>query len=197
MYINQRQQKKEQTRKILLEAAFSEFGSRGIMATRMSDIATAAGVSHGTVFAHFETQEALISAVIEEFGEKITLRTHELASQCKGVHDLLAVHLLCIGEFEAFYIRLVNEARLLPQVARDTFIMIQSAVSFHISRSAQREMELGSIIKMPLYLFFNTWVGLVHYYLNNSDLFAQEGSVIKRYGPMLLEHFMGLVKNHK
>ncbi|MEN6391206.1 MAG: TetR/AcrR family transcriptional regulator [Syntrophomonas sp.] len=194
---NQRQQQKEQTRQTLLETAFSEFGRRGIMATRMSDIAGAAGVSHGTVFAHFENQEALISAVIEEFGEKITFRTHELAGRCQGVQDLLVVHLLCIEEYEAFYTRLVNEARFLPQVARDTFIMIQSAVSFHISQAAGREMEQGSIIEMPLHLFFNTWVGLVHYYLNNSDLFAREDSVIKRYGPSLLEHFMSLVKAHK
>jgi len=194
---NQRKQQKEQTRKILLEAAFSEFGRRGIMATRMSDIAVAAGVSHGTVFAHFENQEALISAVIEAFGEKIALRTHELASQCKGVQELLAVHLLCIEESEAFYTRLVNEARFLPQVARDTFIMIQSAVSFHISQSAQAEMDQGRLIKMPLHLFFNTWVGLVHYYLNNSDLFAGGGSVIKRYGPVLLEHFMSLARTRQ
>lgn len=194
---NQRKQQKEQTRRSLLKAAFSEFGRRGIMATRMSDIAAAAGVSHGTVFAHFESQEALISAVIEAFGEKITLRTHELASQCQGVQELLEVHLRCIEEAETFYTRLVNEARFLPQVARDTFIMIQSALSFHISQSAQAEMDQGKVVKMPVHLFFNTWVGLVHYYLNNSDLFAREDSVIKRYGPILLEHFMNLVRTRQ
>ncbi|HWP95438.1 MAG TPA: TetR/AcrR family transcriptional regulator [Syntrophomonadaceae bacterium] len=194
---NQRQIQKEQTRRNLLAIAFNEFASRGIMSTRMSDVAEAAGVSHGTVFVHFASQEALITAVIEEFGENITHRTHELSSQCRGVQELLAAHLTSIMEFEAFYTRLVIEARLLPPMARDTFVMIQSAVSLHISQSAQREMEAGTIAPMPLHLFFNTWVGLIHYYITNSDLFAPESSVVERYGPMLLEHYMNLIKTFK
>ncbi len=194
MKSTQRQLQKEQTRRKILEVAFMEFGSRGIMSTRMADIAEAAGVSHGTVFAHFESQEALISAVIEEFGQKMTLRTHELASNCREVRELLAAHLTSIMEFEAFYTRLVVEARLLPPVARDTFIMIQSAVSFHISQAAQREMDTGTIYTMPVHLLFNTWIALINYYLSNSDWFAPDGSVMKHHGEMLLEHFMSLIK---
>ncbi|MGS0763785.1 TetR/AcrR family transcriptional regulator [Syntrophomonas curvata] len=191
---NQRQLQKEQTRRKILDAAFSEFGARGIMATRMQDIAKAAGVSHGTVFAHFANYEAMITTVIEEFGGKMTLRTHELACDCREVRELLAAHLTSIMEFEDFYTRLVVEARLLPTAARDTFIMIQSAVSFHINQAAQREMDAGNIRAMPLALFFNTWMALIHYYLSNGYLFAPEGCVMKRYGGMLLEHFMGLAR---
>ncbi len=194
MKSTQRQLQKEQTRRKILEAAFLEFGRRGIMATRMNDIAEAAGVSHGTVFAHFANHEAMITAVIEEFGGKMTLRTHELACDCREVRELLAAHLTSIMEFEAFYTRLVVEARLLPTVARDTFIMIQSAVSFHITQAAQREMEAGTIRAMPLSLFFNTWMALINYYLSNGDLFAPEGGVMKRYGGTLLEHFMSLAR---
>lgn len=194
MKSTQRQLQKEQTRRKILEAAFSEFGARGIMATRMQDIAEAAGVSHGTVFVHFASHEAMITAVIEEFGGKMTLRTHELACGCREVKELLAAHLTSIMEFEAFYTRLVVEARLLPTVARDTFIMIQSAISHHINQAARREMDAGTIRSMPLHLFFNTWMALIHYYLSNGDLFAPEGDVMKRYGGMLLEHFMVLVK---
>lgn len=197
MKMNMRQIQKEQTRQHLLEVAFKEYANRGIMSTRMSDVAQAAGVSHGTVFVHFASQEALITAVIEEFGENITRRTHELASQCRSVEELLAAHLQSIMEFEAFYTRLVIEARLLPPVARDTFVMIQSAVSLHISQSAQWEIEAGTIRPMPMYLLFNTWLGLIHYYISNSDLFAAEDTVLKRYGPTLLEHYMNLLKTSR
>ncbi len=193
----QRQLQKEQTRKRLLEVAFSEFGSRGIMATRMSDIAKAAGVSHGTVFAHYETQEALIIAVIEEFGEKITRQTHELINEIGGVHDVLTAHLKGLIEFEAFYSRLIIEARFLPQVARDTLVTIQSAISFHLSQAAEREMKTGKIKPMPVYLLFNTWMGLINYYIINSDLFAPQGDVLRRYGTVLLEHYMNLIRKEK
>jgi AcrR family transcriptional regulator len=195
MMITNRQIQKKNTRQKLLNVALTEFEHRGIMATRMSDIASAAGVSHGTVFAHFETQEALITAVIEDTGIKIARRTHELAQDSGGLRQVLASHLEGIREFEAFYTRLVIEARGLPLIARETLISIQSAISLHISQAAQREMNLGSILPMPISLLFNTWVGLVHYYLTNGDLFAPGDSVIDRYGSILLDHFMNLVSH--
>jgi AcrR family transcriptional regulator len=76
-----RQQQKENTRRKLLDTALDVFSRNGITATRMSDIAEAAGVSHGTVFLHFESQEVLISAVIEDFGFRMASRTHELSRE--------------------------------------------------------------------------------------------------------------------
>jgi AcrR family transcriptional regulator len=192
-----RQDQKERTRNKLLKVALTEFGERGILATRMSDIASAAGVSHGTVFAHFETQEALITAVIDETGQKMARRTHELASHSDGLRQVLTAHLEEIRGFEAFYTRLVVEARGLPEIARDTLISIQSAISFHISLAAKREMDQGIILQMPISLLFNTWIGLIHYYLSNGDLFSPEGLVIERYGSTILTHFMNLISKGK
>lgn len=194
MNTTKRQLQKDHTRKKILDTALLEFGKNGILNTRMSDIAKAANVSHGTVFSHFETQEALISAVIETFGSSVTFRTHELASNCAGVRDVLQAHLTGIMEVEKFYTRLVIETRLLPQVSRETFVIIQSAISLHLSEAAQREMKAGTIAVMPIPLLFNTWMGLIHYYLTNGDLFAPEGSVLKRYGADLLDHFMNLLQ---
>ena len=192
-----RQNKKVETGQKILAVAFQEFGRRGIMATRMSDIAESAGVSHGTVFVHYQSQEALIIAVIQAFGEKIGRRTHELAVACAGLREVLAAHLQGIQEFEPFYTRLVIESRLLPPQARNTWIGIQSAFSFHISQAVEREINAGKIKSVQVHLFFNTWLGLVNYYVANSDLFAPTGSVIEKYGQDLLDHFMKLVRLHK
>lgn len=188
-----RQQQKENTRRKLLDTALDVFSRNGITSTRMSDIAEVAGVSHGTVFLHYETQDTLISAVIEDFGFRMASRTHELAGASGNVRDILAAHLRGIGEHEDFYTHLVIESSQLPPVARNALISIQSAVSFHISQAAMREMNNGSIKQMPVALLFNTWIGLLHYYLSNRDLFAPEKSVIETCGPVLLDHFMGLI----
>jgi AcrR family transcriptional regulator len=188
-----RQQQKENTRRKLLDTALEVFAQNGITATRMSDIAEAAGVSHGTVFLHFETQDALISAVIEDFGFRMASRTHELTETSGSLREVLAAHLRGIREQEGFYTRLVIESNQLPPAARNALISIQSAVSFHISQAAQREMDEGSIKPMPVALLFNTWVGLVHYYLSNGDLFSPGKSVIEICGPVLLDHFTGLI----
>ena len=53
------------TRDALVGAARGVFEERGYDGTRMSDIAEAAGVSHGTVYTWFSTKDAVLMAVIE------------------------------------------------------------------------------------------------------------------------------------
>lgn len=186
-----RQLQKEQTKTVLLQTAYELFSERGIMSTRMSDIAQAAGVSHGTVFLHFRTQEELISQVVELYCGKIAARTHELASSGCSLRDILSAHLDGIAEFECFYSRLVNENRFLPTGARDAWIGLQSAISLHFSQAVDREVKKD----ISCALLFNLWIGLVHHYLANGDLFAPEGNVLRRYGETLIESYMTLVSN--
>jgi len=180
-----RQLQKQETRRRLLDAAYQVICERGLMNTRVSDIAQAAGVSHGTVFVHFESLEELIAEVVAEYGGRIVRRTHDLASQSACLEDLLRAHLAGIGEYEPFYTRLVTENRLLPQSVRDGWVELQSAISFHFSQLAGRELPGTDTA-----LLFNTWTGLVHYYLANGDLFAPEGCVVARYADTLVGFYM-------
>lgn len=185
-----RQKQKEKTREVLLKTAYEVFCEKGILGTRMADIAQAAGVSHGTVFLHFDTQETLVTQVVEYYCGRIAARTHELSDENGTLRELLTAHLQGIMTFEPFYTRLVIENRLLPQGARDAWMGVQSAISFHFSRAAAREMG-GADTEVSL--LFNSWMGLVHYYLANSDLFDPEGQIIRRYGETLTDFFMKMV----
>ena len=193
MIKSQRQQQKENTRQLIIDVALSQFTKDGLIATRTSDIACAANVSHGTVFAHFPTREILLDAVVEEFGMRITNRLHELVSENCGLREVFEAHLKGISEYDGFYTRLVSEGRLLNESSRNSLIMIHSAISFHISQVAEREVTAGKIRPMPIDLLYNTWVGLVHHYLVNSDLFSPQGGVLEIYGQKLIEHFMSLI----
>ncbi len=191
---NKRQQQKNSTRKKIIEAAARQFAINGLITTRTADVAGEAGVSHGTIFAHFHTQEELLTGVIEDVGEKINTRLHETAGGQKGFNLALKAHIDVLTEFEPFYTRLVIENRLLPKEARDTFLMLQSTVSFHLYQAIQKEVEAGVMKKLPEDMVFNGWIGLVHYYIANSDLFAPEGSVLRAYGEKLIEFYINMVK---
>lgn len=65
---------KEQRREEILTAAKRLFADRGFHATRMSDVAAATGVSHGTVFWHFGCKEELFHALMDD--EERALRLH-------------------------------------------------------------------------------------------------------------------------
>ncbi len=191
-----RQLQKEQTRTALLKAAYDVFSSQGIQAARMADIAQAAGVSHGTVFLHFPTQERLVAEVLDTYCGEIARDTHLSAVTCRTLREFLEAHVAGISRHEPFYTRLVIENRLLPQEARDAWTGLQSAVSFHFSQVLERERAEAFVegeTEMPLSLLFNTWMGLIHYYLGNGDLFAPEGGVLRRHGQTLTNHYLKLI----
>ncbi|MBA3920014.1 MAG: TetR family transcriptional regulator [Gemmatimonas sp.] len=48
----------------ILDAAFVEFGQRGLAGTRLDDIAKRAGVGKGTIYLYFETKEALFREMV-------------------------------------------------------------------------------------------------------------------------------------
>ncbi len=185
-----RSQKKEQTKALLISTAYEIFSERGIQAVRMSDIASSANVSHGTVFLHFNTQEALITEVVQYYCRKIAVCTHELSEGCHTLRDLLTAHLEAISKYELFYKRLVIESRMLPIEARDAFITVQSAISLHFSMVLEKE----DVPSLPASILFNMWMGLVHYYLMNDDLFAPQGQVIARYKTILTDTFLSLLE---
>jgi AcrR family transcriptional regulator len=192
-HLTKRQGQKRRTRELIEETAFSVFAHKGFTAARAADIAEAAGVSHGTVFLHFPTMEELTVAVIERFGQRVSLRLHELASKGVGLRGVLEAHIQGLCEYEKFYTRLITERAVLPESAKYAFLAIQSSISLHLSQAAEREMREGLVAEMPVHLLFNTWIGLVHYYLENGDLFAPEGNVLRRYGRTLIGYFMSMI----
>lgn len=60
------QLRKELRRGELVEAAFRLFAVRGFAATRLEDVAAAAGVAKGTVVIYFPSKDTLFTAVVRE-----------------------------------------------------------------------------------------------------------------------------------
>jgi hypothetical protein len=85
------------------------------------------------------------------------------------------------------------ERLLLPDDARFTLLGIHSVISTYIAKAALQEITEGSLRLVPMHLLFNNWLGLIHYYLSNRDLFAPTGSVLSRWGEDLINFYMGLL----
>ncbi len=194
---NKRNVQKELTRKKLIEVAIKLFGDNGILNTKTIDISKEAGVSHGTVFSHFKTQEELLDTVIEEVGNRIVSKLQELIDVKGSLEEILKAHINGLIEFEKFYTRLIIERRLLPESASNIYIIIQSSISFHIGEVLKREIVKGKIIDTPIHLLFNSWVGLIHYYLTNGDLFTNDESILNNYGQDLINHYIKLIRVKK
>ena len=86
--------------------------------------------------------------------------------------DVLAVHLDCLADREQEVRWLVLESPTLPKGFHTAWLGLQSAASSYICQAAERDMATGTIRQMPLHLLYNTWIGLVHHYVINRELFA-------------------------
>jgi hypothetical protein len=51
----------------------------------------------------------------------------------------------------------------------------------------------GKIKMLPMHFIFNSWLGLLHYYLSNQELFAPDDSVLNRYKKELVNNFINLL----
>jgi AcrR family transcriptional regulator len=189
---SKRQLQKENTRKKIIETAYQVYSKQGFTATTAA-IAKEAGVSHGTIFVHFPSLNELLTCLIQDFGDTFALETHKL-SESNQVEKLLKTYLSVLVKHENFYIRLISERSLLPEDVQMIYANIQSTVAYHFNKVIEREIENQTIKKISVHMVFNTWMGLLHYYLLNKDFFSPEMPLLERYAPELIETFLELIK---
>ena len=156
------------------------------------DVAKRAGVSHGLVFAHFATRDALLVEAVGDLGLQVTNAIHALVSKGGDMRDVLRAHLRCIQDVEELYARLISELPFLPARARTAWLGVQSAISHHLTGAYATAVANGELKAVPAHLVFNTWIGLVHHYVLQRELFAPGGSVVRKHGATLVDHFMRL-----
>ena len=156
-------------------------------------IAQEAGISHGAVFLHFPTREALQLQVLKRFTREMGNKLHDLSKTGAGIRELLHAHILILEEYESFYKNLISEISALPDGTKTMLLSLHSMTSYHFDAVFRREKRRGRIKDIPLHMLFNTWLGLLHYYLQNSELFAPKKSVLKRRKDELVNTFISLI----
>ena len=188
-----RKLQKAQTRERIIAAAIKIYSEQGFSVPTTA-IAEEAQVSHGSIFVHFPTVDSLLLCLLDSFSQSINSELHSLSESGSDIEKLLYMHVGVLIQHEGFYKRLIKEAVYLPEEARNTFIAIQSTVSIHFLQALEHEITAGKIKNIPFHMLFNTWLGLIHYYLLNGELFAPRESVLARYKKDLIECFMALIK---
>lgn len=190
---SKRQLQKENTRQKILDTAYRIYSEQGFAATT-AEIAREAGVSHGTIFTHFQSLSELLEELIRNFGTALALEAHDLADANGSIEELLKTHLRILMGHEDFYYRLITERSLLPEEVQYIFEDTQSVIAHHFNRIFEKEKARQTIKDIPVYMFFNTWLGLIHYYLWNKEFFSPGEPLFKRYAEELINTFLILIK---
>jgi AcrR family transcriptional regulator len=113
-----------ETRARLLRAAADVFAQRGYDGTRVADIAAAAGVSNGALYAHFGSKAALLVAAIRAHGRQL-LADLFAAEPDRPITDLL-----------------VTVGRLLPRRGGDScHLIVEALVAARRDQDVARPMR--------------------------------------------------------
>jgi AcrR family transcriptional regulator len=157
-------------------------------------IAQEAGLAHGSVFLHFGTKEELLHSTLARFFGEIGEQMHDLAAAHDDFEVMLRAFLSIVEEHEPLYKHLIIEINTLSADTRNMLAALRSANARHFETAMERGVAQGKIKPLPLHLTFNTWMGLVYYYLQNSELFAPGESVVKTHKEELVSFYMSLIR---
>jgi AcrR family transcriptional regulator len=77
--VNARERSRSETRRRLIEKGMELFSDQGVVSTRASDIAQAAGVAVGTLYLHFGDKSGLLRAILFEGVNELLTTLQRLA----------------------------------------------------------------------------------------------------------------------
>ena len=89
--MGRRERKKLQSRKMILEAAISEFSKKGYKETSVADIMATADLGIGTFYNYFASKEELLFSLLGRLGETIRIALAEARAAERSSLELLEV----------------------------------------------------------------------------------------------------------
>ena len=188
-----RQIRKEATRENIVSTAMRVYSKQGFFVST-NEIAKEAGVAHGSIFVHFPTRSELQLYTLNRFAKELGEKLHNLSLAGEDLQKLLTAHIDILKEYETFYTHLISDLPALPNEAQQALISIHSITSQHFAESIEKAIQTEEIKDIPFHMLFNTWIALLHYYLQNKDLFAPKESVLTRYQDTLISVYLALIR---
>lgn len=127
--------KRSRTRKRLTDAALKLMSEQGIVATSVSEIASAADVANGTFYLHFKNKSEIVAAVCQG----VTLAMHsEMDSQSLSIRDGAARVLFATQQF----IEIAADEPIWGRLLLRAFEEVDT-IKDDLSRYMRADVELG------------------------------------------------------
>ncbi|MCZ8521274.1 MULTISPECIES: TetR/AcrR family transcriptional regulator [Paenibacillus] len=180
-----RDQRKEQ----IMQAGLGVFARRGILGTKMSMIAAAAGVSHGLLYHYFKSKDELFTSLIEEAvvaADESVRQLYDLPGSPAGKLRLLTEQIL--QEDGAEYFMLIHQARTsdgVPAEAKELIAQYSMARFIDVMLPLFQEgQRLGEIVPEPaeelIASYFSVLSGLMVLHTRDSEYRIPDTALLLR-----------------
>jgi len=191
--MNKREQKKQETKKTILEAAKDEFIKNGFLNTNTKTIADKAGVAHGTLFLHFKTKNILMEKVLEDKFISINNQLEKILGTKGNIESLLLGYLNFLQKNESFFESLAKELPYYPPEIRIRIFLKEASARNYFYKCIQKGIADGIYkdidIKMSLTFLFGT----INYFLSNKQNIIKKGSIIAKKKESLIVTFIEFI----
>jgi AcrR family transcriptional regulator len=183
----------------LIAAALACFAERGFAATRLEDIAAAAGVSKATVYLYFENKDRLFEAVVRSAITPALDQAKALVEAYEGTtRDLVRTVLgsmaaVLDGQFPAIVKLVIAESGNFPELARlwadvvlrRGFALVRSIVERGVARGELRDVDPVTVT--PLFVapvaVLSIWK---HAFAPHTDLRLDPRAVLAAHAEVIL-----------
>jgi AcrR family transcriptional regulator len=157
-----RQRRKAERPQELLDAALSQFVSKGLAATRMDDVARQAGVSKGTLYLYYPSKDELFKAVVRNSVVTVLTEGSDIVDRFEGpTSELLALLMHTwwsrIGNSKAsgIFKLVVADVGNMPELAKfyldevivPTHQLLGRAVERGVARGEFRPMDVTAVVQ--------------------------------------------------
>lgn len=168
-----RVRRKEARQAEIVQAALASFAERGFAATRLDDVAAAAGISKGTIYLYFPNKEELFRAVVRQAVlPNLEAAEAEVATHAGSSADLLrmlALRFLALQNTNVTAVPklVLAESGNFPAIAqfyadtvlRRAFGLVEQVLSRGIERGEFRRVDVHTVLPLfaAPFLFLLLW----------------------------------------
>jgi len=181
---------KQRTRARIIEVAERLFVEHGIDSTTTAEIARETGIAHGTVFVHFPTKAAAVSAV---FIARLSQSALELETKYRrqgSFAELLEVFLDHIHRHERFFGLYFRELPRFSEELKREIVSFEIAVRDDFHRALSDAQVESRAIAPVLNVLFSQLL----YYYSFREVLCGSASVIEVYGETMRQMVLKLVE---
>lgn len=190
----------------ILAAAKELFVKKGFEETSMGDIAAAAGITRPALHYYFRTKERLFQAVFGGILQSLAPGIEDILARNDGVMEKLS-RLVDIY-LDTFLREPSLPLFVMMEMQRDARHLVDTAIRLDFARYVEKvaayftsEMDAGRIRRVPLYVVFYTFFGLLAYPFLTKDLLGVISSgagrdfesVVRSWKPYIVFHLKNLL----
>jgi AcrR family transcriptional regulator len=190
-----REQRKQASRAALIEAAIALLNQRGYEATKLDDIAEAAGLHVQTLYRHFSSKRDLVTAVdqhfLDRFQQACAARQTDTLTFWRAWMARSTRAMVTAG---ARYTQSVTDIYAVPNFPTP-YLRIWHEYEHTLAESLAADMDSDSDAPLPVLIACMLWGGTTHVYRRwlrapdtrdlEADTLRMIDTVIDQYGPLL------------